>query len=103
RSRPSPLALYFFTQNKNHETKILDQVSFGGASINDCLMQTASPYLPFGGIGQSGMGHYHGKYSFETFSHLKSIYKKTFLIDLKLECPPHTPNKLWWAKQVFKI
>lgn len=100
---PKPLALYLFTHNNDHEKKVLSQLSFGGGCVNDCILQIANLHLPFGGIGESGMGSYHGKYSFETFSHQKSIYKKTYLFDLKLEYPPFTAKKLGWIKTLFKL
>lgn len=69
-----PLALYLFTQNKAIEQKIIKEIPYGGGCINDCILHVANPYLPFGGVGHSGMGSYHGKANFETFSHKKSIY-----------------------------
>lgn len=103
KARSKPLALYLFTQDKNNEQKILDHISFGGGCVNDCIMHVANVNLPFGGVGMSGMGNYHGKFSFETFSHRKSIYKKTMCFDLKLEYPPYSAKKLWWIKQLFKL
>lgn len=74
--RPKPLALYLFTSNKDVQDKVLTEVSFGGGCINDTITHVANPRLPFGGVGHSGIGSYHGRYSFETFSHMKSILKK---------------------------
>ena len=101
KSRPKPLAAYLFTQNKTNEIKFLSQFSSGGFCINDCLTQFVNYYLPFGGIGQSGMGRYHGKTSFKTFSHYKSIYKKTILIDTKFEYPPYSNRKLKWVRRLI--
>lgn len=84
RRRPSPLALYLFTESKQTEDYILENIPFGGGCVNDTLMHLATPYLPFGGIGESGMGAYHGKYSFETFSHTKGVLKQTTNFDLPL-------------------
>ncbi|MDG5786109.1 aldehyde dehydrogenase [Evansella sp. AB-P1] len=84
RKRPSPLALYLFTQNKDTEENFIHSLEFGGGCINDTLMQSATSYLPFGGIGESGMGSYHGKYTFDTFTHLKSIVKQSSGFDLPL-------------------
>ena len=103
KQKPKPLALYLFTNNKQHEEKIISHVSFGGGCINDCIMHVANMHLPFGGVGSSGMGGYHGKYSFDTFSHRKSIYKKSMLFDLKLEYPPYSERKLWWVRKLFGV
>lgn len=86
---PKPLALYLFTNDKKIENIIIQNVSFGGGSINDTIMHLASPYLPFGGVGNSGMGSYHGKKSFDAFSHFKSILKKSRYLDLALRYPPY--------------
>lgn len=103
KQHPKPLALYLFTKSKETETQILTHVSFGGGCINDCLLHIANLNLPFGGVGSSGFGNYHGQYSFETFSHRKSVYKKTLLIDIKVEYPPYTNRKLWWLRRLFKL
>lgn len=102
KSHEKPLALYLFTKNKINENRILKNISFGNGCINDCVLQIANYHLPFGGVGASGIGHYHGKYSFETFSHQKSIYKKKFLIDFRLIYPPYSGEKLWWFRQLLK-
>ncbi len=88
-SKPKPLALYFFSKNKQNQEQIIQEISFGGGCINDAIMHLSSPELPFGGIGNSGIGSYHGKASFDTFSHRKSILKKSFLFDLKWRYPPY--------------
>ena len=75
-SKPKPLALYLFTSNKEVEKKIIANISYGGGCINDTFIHLGNPYLPFGGVGTSGIGSYHGKGSFETFSHAKSILKR---------------------------
>lgn len=75
--RPKPLALYLFTQDEQLQEQVLNQVSFGGGCINDTLSHMTSHYLPFGGVGESGMGSYHGQQSFDVFSHHKSIMKRT--------------------------
>ncbi|MFP7479515.1 aldehyde dehydrogenase [Terribacillus saccharophilus] len=74
--RPKPLALYLFSEDKDFHEEILNTISFGGGAINDTISHMTSHYLPFGGVGASGMGAYHGKASFETFSHYKSILKR---------------------------
>lgn len=88
-SRPKPLALYFFSQSRKKQKMVLKQTSFGGGCINDTIMHIASLYLPFGGTESSGMGAYHGKATFNTFSHKKSIMKKSNLLDIKLRYPPY--------------
>lgn len=81
------LALYYFGRNKKNEQKVLQSISFGGGCINDTLYHLANPHLPFGGVGQSGLGAYHGKSSFETFSHAKSILKQTNAFDIPVRYP----------------
>ncbi len=83
-----PLALYIFTNNKKVQNRILKEVAFGGGCINDTIIHLASTKLGFGGVGYSGMGEYHGKFSFKTFSHYKSIVKKSTLIDLPMRYHP---------------
>src|SRR5699024_4052839 len=82
-----PLALYYFGKNKKHQEDILEQLSFGGGCINDTLYNLANPHLPFGGVGQSVMGSYHGKASFDTFSHEKSVLKQTNVFDIPVRYP----------------
>lgn len=92
KKQPKPLALYLFSKNKKDVDYILQEVSFGGGCINDTMLHLASEELPFGGVGDSGLGRYHGKYSFETFSHQKSILKKSFKPDFDLRYPPYEKN-----------
>lgn len=87
KARPKPLALYLFTTNKDTESYILENLSFGGGCINDTLMHVATPYLPFGGVGESGMGRYHGKESFFTFTHEKSVLRQTNRFDFSFRYP----------------
>ncbi|MCW7999933.1 aldehyde dehydrogenase [Clostridium sp. cpc1] len=100
-SHPKPLALYFFSNDKEDIKKIVDGISFGGGCINDTIMHLSSPYLPFGGVGTSGMGSYHGKKSFDTFTHYKSILKKSNIIDPNFRYPPYG-NKLSIVKKFLK-
>lgn len=97
-SRPKPLALYLFTTDSNVESNVIKNVSFGGGCINDTIIHLASPKLPFGGVGSSGMGAYHGKYGFDTFSHHKSILKKANWLDLPFRYPPFSKIKLQLIK-----
>ena len=92
RKHPKPLALYLFTSSKIVEKDILNSVSFGGGCINDTLMHLCSSSMPFGGVGESGMGNYHGRYSFDTFTHKKSILKKDTHIDLPIRYAPFRKN-----------
>jgi aldehyde dehydrogenase (NAD+) len=88
-SKPKPLALYFFSNNKKHQERIIEMVPYGGGCINDTIMHVASSYLPFGGVGASGMNAYHGKGSYDVFSHKKSVIKKSNLIDVKIRYAPY--------------
>lgn len=87
-SRPKPLALYVFTSDKKAEENIIEKISFGSGCVNDAVLQIGSPYLPFGGVGMSGMGRYHGKFGFDTFSHQKGILKKAAYLDIPLRYFP---------------
>jgi aldehyde dehydrogenase (NAD+) len=97
-SRPKPLALYLFTQNKILQMRILQETSSGGVCINDTVMHCGVPSLPFGGVGDSGIGSYHGKASFDTFSHNKSVLENSFLFDLKWRYAPYK-GKLAFLKR----
>lgn len=96
--RPSPLAVYIFTKNKAVSERVINEINFGGGCVNDCLMHIASNKLPFGGVGESGMGAYHGKSGFLTFSHAKSIVDKNLKPDIKLRYPP-AENKLNFVRK----
>lgn len=93
KERPKPLALYLFTSDLATERRFLEYVPFGGGCINDVVVHLATSEMGFGGVGASGMGSYHGKKSFETFSHEKSILKKYTWIDLPMRYQPYTPLK----------
>ncbi|WP_205666404.1 aldehyde dehydrogenase family protein [Anaerosphaera multitolerans] len=97
-----PLSLYIFSQSKENIDRILKNCSFGGGCINDVLMQLTNPNLPFGGIGSSGFGSYHGKKSFDTFTHYKSIFKQSGFFDMPLRYPPYSENKLKLIKKILK-
>ena len=101
-SHPKPLALYLFTKNKNLEKQFLTRCIYGGGCINDTIVHIATSHLPFGGIGNSGMGSYHGEKSFETFSHFKSILKNSPYIDLPIRYRPFTKLKEKLVKMVLK-
>jgi aldehyde dehydrogenase (NAD+) len=99
-SRPKPLALYLFSQSSSEREKILEETSSGGACINDVVIHMPSPYFPFGGVGASGMGRYHGKNSFDTFTHQKGVLIKRAWPDLPVRYPPYTDTKLEWIKRL---
>jgi len=90
---PKALSCYVYTRSKKHVTKITSEISFGGGAINDSVMQLSNERLPFGGVGTSGMGRYHGKFGFDEFSHHKAILEKTFLAEPNLKYPPYTKTK----------
>jgi len=96
-----PLAAYLFTSEKDGKDKLLNRVSFGGGCINDTLMQITSNYLPFGGIGNSGIGHYHGAFGFNAFSHQKAVIEKKTWGEPDWKYPPYTGKKLHWLKKVM--
>lgn len=100
--KEKPLALYYFGKNDNKQEKLLSQLSFGGACINETLVHLANPHLPFGGVGNSGTGSYHGKFSFDAFTHYKSVLKKPFWVDVPLRYPPYSKQKLGLLQQVLK-
>jgi aldehyde dehydrogenase (NAD+) len=87
--RPKPLALYVFSRNSAKVDEVLRRVSAGGAVVNDTIVHVAAQGLPFGGVGSSGTGSYHGKASFDAFTHYKSVVKKPFAFDLKVRYPPY--------------
>jgi aldehyde dehydrogenase (NAD+) len=100
-SRPKPLALYIFSNRRDTCRQVIQEVSFGGGCINDTILQFANAHLPFGGVGNSGMGRYHGKASFETFSHKKGIFKKPFTFEPPLRYPPYK-NRLSILKRILR-
>lgn len=101
KDKPRPLAFYLFTEDKQLQKKVVHEVPFGGGCINDTIAQVTSQRLPFGGTGHSGIGAYHGKTSFETFSHKKSTMKKSTLFDIDLIYPPYK-GKLKLLKMIMK-
>ena len=101
-SRPKPLALYLFTTDHDTERTVLERVSFGGGCVNDTIIHLATPYMPFGGVGTSGMGGYHGKYSFDTFTHYKSVLKKANWLDLPMRYQPYTDGNFKLLKMFLK-
>lgn len=102
KEKDKPLALYMFSNNKEAIDKVFNQISFGNGAINDAIMQVANPNLPFGGVGMSGMGSYHGYTSFKTFSNQKTYIHKTTKFDMKLAYPPYTKKQEKTIKRFMK-
>ena len=96
-----PLALYFFSTDKHQQQRILQEITFGGGCINDTISHLANPNLPFGGVGSSGLGSYHGIASFDVFSHQKSVLHRGTWLDLPFRYPPYG-NKLNLLRKFFK-
>lgn len=101
RNYEKPLSLYVFTEQSQFADKIIRDFSFGGGCVNDTIMHIANKYLPFGGVGHSGMGAYHGKYSFDTFSHKKSVSKKGTWLDVPLRYAPYN-DRVTTLRKIFK-
>lgn len=101
-SLPHPLASYYFSDNKANQRKVMREITAGGGCINDTLSHIGSQTLPFGGIGNSGMGAYHGRYSFDTFSHRRSILKRSNLFDMPLRYPPYKDH-IRILKWLFRV
>ncbi|KAK1587670.1 hypothetical protein Q3G72_015660 [Acer saccharum] len=101
-SRPKPLTIYAFTKDETFMRQIVSETSSGSVLFNDTIVQFACDVLPFGGVGQSGFGRYHGKYSFDTFSHEKTIMQRSFIIDLEPRYPPWNDFKLKFIRLAYK-
>lgn len=99
KKRPKPLACYIFTKDKAYANKIIEEVSYGGGCVNDVLMHVSNHHMPFGGVGNSGMGGYHGKYTFDTFSHAKSMVKNTTCLDIPIRYAPFCEGKVELLKK----
>lgn len=100
-AREKPLAAYLFTSNKKLEEEFVMNISAGGLLINDTTLQVALSTLPFGGVGESGMGSYHGKFSFDSFSHKKGVLRRSFAGDVPARYPPYTPAKARFLKALL--
>lgn len=99
--RPKPLAAYFFSGSSKVQRRLVDEIPSGGAVINHIAMHYLVPQLPFGGVGASGMGAYHGRWGFEALSHRKAVLKKTFRPDIRLMYPPYTDLAMKIMRKVF--
>ncbi|WP_459213036.1 aldehyde dehydrogenase [Aquimarina rhabdastrellae] len=101
RTLDKPLSCYVFTKNTALKNKILNEISFGGGAINDAVMHITESRLPFGGVGNSGMGNYHGEAGFESFSHYKGILQKPFWLEPNLKYAPYNSTKLNIIKKLL--
>eukprot|EP00850_Spirogloea_muscicola_P022133 SM000278S10020 [mRNA] locus=s278:107329:110207:- [translate_table: standard] len=100
--RPKPLALYVFTKDKDVQRRVIEGTSAGGMTVNDTILHVAVKSLPFGGVGESGMGAYHGKHSFDCFSHKKGVLLRDFGGDIAARFPPVTPQKERFFNDLLK-
>ncbi len=100
-ARPKPLALYLFTTNSEAIERVTADTSAGALCVNDAVIHMPIATLPFGGVGASGMGNYHGEFSFKTFTHAKAILKKSFWFDVPVRYAPYTQRKAWWLRWLF--
>ena len=99
--KDKPLSAYLFSNDANEKEQFTTKISFGGGCINDVIMHIANEHLPFGGVGNSGIGSYHGKHGFYCFSHQKSILRKPTWGEPNLKYPPYTASKLGWIKRLL--
>ena len=98
---PTPLALYYFTSSKKRARYMINHTASGGVCINDTIVHVVNNRLPFGGLGASGMGAYHGRYSFELFSHAKPVVSTTTRLHFDMKCAPYA-NRLRWVKRLLR-
>nr|WP_294858633.1 aldehyde dehydrogenase [uncultured Fluviicola sp.] len=103
KKREKPLSCYLFTNNSTLKNRLLNELSFGGGAVNDAIMHISNSRLPFGGVGNSGTGSYHGEAGFRTFSHYKSILEKATWFETKLKYSPYSEGKLQWIKRLMGI
>lgn len=101
-TKDKPLALYLFSEDRKTQDKVWKLLSFGGGAINDTLMHVSNSHLPFGGVGPSGIGAYHGKYSFQLFSHLKGYIKRSTWMDPPIAYPPYSKTKEKLVRHLLK-
>lgn len=102
RGRPKPLALYLFTNDTSIQERVLRTVPFGGGCVNDVVLHAGSRKLPFGGVGDSGMGRYHGRAGFDLFSNLKSVVHQRTWLDIPLRYPPWSPGRLTLLRKILR-
>ena len=99
--KDKPLAAYLFTKNSEEKEQFKSKISFGGGCINDVVMHLSNDHLPFGGVGNSGIGNYHGKFGFDTFSHQKSVLERVTWGEPDIKYPPYSEKKLNWIKKLL--
>jgi len=99
--RPRPLALYLFASDSKVQNAVIEKTSSGGVCLNDCIYHITNPHLPFGGVGASGTGAYHGKASFDLFSHYKSVMNKRTFVDPSIRYPPYTKENTERLEMLF--
>ncbi|XP_077235934.1 aldehyde dehydrogenase family 3 member F1-like isoform X1 [Tasmannia lanceolata] len=102
-SRPQPLAIYAFTKNETLKKRIVSETSSGSITFNDCIIQFVVDALPFGGVGQSGFGKYHGKFSFDAFSHEKAVLRRSFITEFSSGSPPWNDFKLGFLRAAYNF
>ncbi|MBF8455820.1 aldehyde dehydrogenase [Kaistella sp. G5-32] len=100
-AQEKPLSAYLFTASSEEKENFISKISFGGGCINDVVMHLSNDYLPFGGVGNSGIGNYHGKFGFDAFSHQKSILDRATWAEPDFKYPPYTDKKLNWIKKLL--
>lgn len=100
---PKPLSCYLFTKDTGIKKRVIRELSFGGGAINDTIMHLTNSKLPFGGVGSSGIGNYHGKAGFDAFTHYKSILDKGTWFDPDFKYPPYSDKKIKWLRWILRI
>ena len=100
-ARPHPLALYVFTNEASRAQQVLEHTHSGGACVNDTIAHTTTSELPFGGVGESGIGAYHGRFTYDTFSHRKSVFKRSTWMDPSIRYPPYSAQALAWLRRLI--
>ena len=100
-NRPHPLGLYIFSASRTVQEDILERTQSGGVTINHIGVHFLVSGLPFGGVGESGMGAYHGRKSFEIFTHERAVLRKPFMVDPPFLYPPYDDSKEAWVKRFF--
>ena len=103
KSGSKPLAFYLFSESNSLRKKVLNEISFGGGAVNDVLMHFSNDKLPFGGVGLSGMGSYHGEAGFKTFSHFKSVLQKPTWFEFPFKYYPYSKGKLAVIKRIIGL
>ena len=102
RERPKPLAVYLFTRDAELQERVISNTQSGGVCINDTILQILGNDLPFGGVGESGMGSYHGRASFDCFSHKRTVLRRSLVVDPKFRYPPPGVS-LQWLKRLLRF